>query len=226
MAEEKIEKVETFEDTVKKMNIYQKMLAITSEISTVAKNLNVGTGNTSYKAVGERDVLDAVKPLLAKYRMYCFPLSRELLKEDVMITTTKYGDRQSLYFHYKSVTRFINVDKPEEYIDVPSYSTGIDTGDKADGKAMTYADKYALMKTFMISTGEDPDQEKSTEISDVKYITKQQYEELKNMFTVEQIKEWQQTLGIKNGRMIPVSEYDKFIETAVKQNKTENKDFY
>ena len=59
--------------------------------------------------------------------------------------------------------RFINMDKPEEFIDIDTYGDGLDTGDKAPGKAMTYADKYALMKAYKISTGDDPDKEASPE---------------------------------------------------------------
>ena len=46
----------------KQLNIFQRLSAITAGITRVAKNLNVGTGKTSYKAVGEADVLAAVKP--------------------------------------------------------------------------------------------------------------------------------------------------------------------
>ena len=60
----------------KTMNIYQKMQAITQEISAVAKNLNVGFGKSQYKAVGEADVLAAVKPIEAKYGMYSYPLEK------------------------------------------------------------------------------------------------------------------------------------------------------
>ena len=43
------------------LNIYQRMAAITAELQTVAKNLNVETGKGKvYKAVSERDVIDAV----------------------------------------------------------------------------------------------------------------------------------------------------------------------
>ena len=51
--------------------------------------------------------------------------------------------------------RFINIDNPSEFIDIKSYGDGLDTGDKAPGKAMTYGDKYALMKAYKISTGDD-----------------------------------------------------------------------
>ena len=53
------------------LNIYQRMAAITAELQTVAKNLNVDTGKgKGYKAVSERDVIDAVKPLEAKHGVY------------------------------------------------------------------------------------------------------------------------------------------------------------
>ena len=57
------------------------------------------------------------------------------------------------------VYRFVNVAEPTDCLETVSFGTGMDSGDKAPGKAMTYADKYALMKTYKISTGiaNDPD---------------------------------------------------------------------
>jgi hypothetical protein len=57
----------------------------------------------------------------------------------------------------------VNIEAPEEYIETETISDGIDSGDKGGGKAMTYGDKYALMKVYKISTGEDPDQTASVE---------------------------------------------------------------
>ena len=67
------------------MNIYEKLLKITSELSTVAKNLTVQqTKSSSYKAVSERDILDAVKPLEEKYGVYSYPVSRRILEGHVL----------------------------------------------------------------------------------------------------------------------------------------------
>ena len=44
-----------------------------------------------------------------------------------------------------------------------TFAEGIDAQDKGSGKAMTYGDKYALMKAYKISTGDDPDQNASEE---------------------------------------------------------------
>lgn len=147
--------------TTQSLNIYQRMLAATSEINKVAKNLKVGVGNNSYKAVAESDVLEAVKPVEEQFGIYSFPLSREIVKDEISVTTTEYEGRKSekasYFMRVKTIYRFVNVDKPDEYIDITTYGDGIDSQDKAPGKAMTYGDKYALLKAYKIQTGEDPD---------------------------------------------------------------------
>ena len=144
------------------MNIYEKMSAITAELTAVAKNLTVGIGKSSYKAVGEADVLAAVKPIEAKNGVYSYPVKREIIKDDVMTTKSEYNgnvtEKQGQFLRISVTYRFVNTEKPDEYIDITSYGDGVDSQDKAPGKAMTYADKYALLKAYKIITGEDPDQ--------------------------------------------------------------------
>ena len=153
---------------VKEMNIYEKMSAITDEIGVVEKNLNVKVNsNSSYKAVSERDVLDAVKPIEQKYRVYSYPANRKIVDCDVLTKETEYNGTitrtNTLFMRVETVYRFVNIDKPDEFIETTVYGDGLDTGDKASGKAMTYADKYALMKAYKLSTGDDPDKEASPE---------------------------------------------------------------
>ena len=146
------------------MNIYQRIDAITAELAVVAKNLTVQASKTSsYKAVGERDIIDAVKPLEHKYGVVSFPVRREILDDETLENeTTDYKGnpvkKTTFYIKIRTTYRFVNIDKPEEYIETETISDGIDSGDKGGGKAMTYGDKYALMKVYKISTGEDPDQ--------------------------------------------------------------------
>lgn len=148
----------------KEMNIFQKMEAITNELGFVAKNLNVAVSKTnSYKATGEVDVLEAVKPLENKYGIYSYASNREIIESDTLTQNTQYGEKNSLFLRMKVTYRFVNTDNPQDYIETISFAEGIDSGDKASGKAMTYADKYALMKAYKISTGEDPDQKASEE---------------------------------------------------------------
>lgn len=143
------------------MNIYQKMSAITQEIATVAKNLNVGEGRSQYRAVGEADVLAAVKPVEAKHGVYSFPVSRRVIDSGEMVSVSEYNGKtketRRLYLRVETTYRFVNMDNPEEYLEIVTYGDGVDTQDKAPGKAMTYSDKYALLKAYKIQTGDDPD---------------------------------------------------------------------
>lgn len=142
-------------------NIFQRMAAISIEMETVAKNLTVGDGKNKYKAVSERDIIDAVKPLEAKFGVYSYPVSRRVLESNMLETETQYGTKTTFMTRIETTYRFVNVDKPDEFIEIVSFAEGIDSQDKGSGKAMTYADKYALMKAYKISTGDDPDPEAS-----------------------------------------------------------------
>lgn len=154
------------------MNIYQKMAEATRRISSVAKNLQVDTGKgRGYKAVSEADVLAAVKPVENDLGIYSYPVSRTVIDSGEMVSTsTSNGnttERRQLYLRVETVYRFVNTDEPSEYIDITTYGDGVDTQDKAPGKAMTYADKYALLKAYKIQTGDDPDKEASQELKRV-----------------------------------------------------------
>lgn len=220
------------------MNIYQKMMSATSEIGVVAKNLNVSTGSGSYKAVSERDVLDAVKPIEEKYGIYSYPYSRKIIESDLLESVRTYKGQEtktvSKFMRIETVYRFVNAENPEEYIDIISYGDGIDTGDKSTGKCQTYCDKYALMKAYKISTGEDPDQEASEPQGYVKAPKKaQEYKEIKNVAVqpAESLLEEYRRL-IDEGRRANIRRYfkvekdedlkDSVMKGYIEREKTEN----
>lgn len=154
------------------MNIFEKMAAITEELRPVAKNMTVGVGNNKYKAVSERDILDAVKPMEYKYGVYSYPVGRTVLESNILEGEKSFTDAKgnttvtkttTFMTRIETIYRFVNVEKPEEFIEMTTFAEGIDPQDKGSGKAMTYADKYALMKAYKISTGDDHDQTASEE---------------------------------------------------------------
>ena len=205
-----------------KMNIYQKMLKITEELQTVAKNLNVQVNQkSSYKAVGEKDILDAVKPLEAKYGVYSFPLKREVIETSVLETSSGDYTRKQLFMRLEITYRFVNVDNPEENVDITSYGDGIDTGDKAPGKAMTYGDKYALMKAYKISTGDDPDQNASEDLKKVSNqqakpkgaaATAKQVAMIKSLYSEEDIKAMLARLNLATLEQITIEQASTMIK--------------
>jgi hypothetical protein len=147
---------------IKEMNIHEKIVRITAEMGTIPKNSKVEMGGGKFfMAVKEGDVLNKVAELELKYGVNSYPFEREIMDQKVLTIVKKYNDqvteRQENFMRIQTGYRFVNIHNPSEFIETISYGDGIDSGDKAPGKAMTYSDKYALMKTYKIETGEDPD---------------------------------------------------------------------
>lgn len=141
------------------LNIFQKMSYVANAIQEVKKNLKVGKGTSSeYKAVKEGDVLKAVKPFEEKIGIYSYPYSREIVRDERLTFSTKNYETENFVTRIKTIYRFVNLDDTSNYVDITSFGDGIDSQDKSPGKAMTYSDKYALMKAYKIETGDDENQ--------------------------------------------------------------------
>lgn len=168
MSDANVETILSLEER-QKMNIYEKMSYITNELKNIEKDLTVSTGNkSSYKALSETAILNAVKPLEQKYGVYSYAKQRRLIESNVFERENKStGNKSNTYFmRIEVIYKFVNIDNPQEVLETTTFADGLDNGDKASGKAMTYADKYALMKSYKISTGEDPDQQTSNPKND------------------------------------------------------------
>lgn len=205
---------------IKQMNIYQRMLAATNEISRVKKNLSVSTGKGSYKAVGEGDVLSAVKPIEIEYGIYSYPINRRVIETQVLINE---NDRRQLFMRIETTYRFVNMDKPDEYVDMVSFGDGVDSQDKAPGKAMTYADKYALLKAYKIETGDDPDQEGSRELRSVerKLATENQIQMILSSVngSPERLSKMFGYYGVRNANELTMEQASEALRLLQKENK-------
>lgn len=174
-------------------NIFERLSAISQDLEVVNKSFMVEVSKgKGYKAVSEADILSAVRPLEAKYGIYSYPCKRKVIDSQIIKVSDAEGKQKITYFERIETTyRFVNVDAPAEFIEVISYGDGLDNGDKSVGKAMTYADKYALMKAYKIITGEDPDKEaskitydspnKKKEEEEIKFATEKQLSLIANL---------------------------------------------
>lgn len=145
------------------MNIYQKINEIMRRIEYLTKDDNIKYGNTQYKAITEEKVTTTVRKELVDLGVVILPVSQtktitELARTDKGVVNQR-ADVDTRY-------RIINIDDPEDFVEVVSSGSGVDTQDKAIGKAMTYAYKYMLLRSLSIPTGEDPDKVSSEEIDD------------------------------------------------------------
>lgn len=140
------------------MNIYEKISAIMQDVQYLTKDDQVKFGTTSYKALSEEKVTGIMRTELIKHKLVIYPIQQS-------------ASRIGQITHVDVMYRLVNVENPEEYIDIASCGDGADSQDKGSGKAMTYAFKYMWLRAFALPTGEDPDKISSAELDEkLKYV--------------------------------------------------------
>lgn len=149
------------------LNLFEKIQAVSNEVMNIEKDMTVGSGNYSYKAVSDTSVTLQVKKAETKHRILSIPIKQECVSSETI--KRMKGDKESLLYidNVKMTLRIIDLDNPKDFIDIESFGKGVDNGDKGFGKASTYARKYALLNAYKIATGEDPDAEKNKDIEPV-----------------------------------------------------------
>jgi len=143
------------------LNIFQRVHEVMKDVSHLQTDMTVSYGQSSYKALSESKVTSTLRLSMIKHGIAVYPMrydqSLEIIRGEksyngqVTKTVTYLTNLDSVY-------RFVNTDDPKDVIDVPSHAHGVDSQDKGPGKASTYAIKYALLRLFMIPSGDDPDQ--------------------------------------------------------------------
>ena len=131
------------------MNIYQRINAVRKAIGYIQKDKAVSTGGGSYKAVTHDAVTGLIRQHLIEYGIIIVP--------DIVVGVfyaREEGAKQRLY-EASYVINFINADNPDERVSMQISAHALDNGDKAPGKALSYATKYAILKMFSLETGED-----------------------------------------------------------------------
>lgn len=124
-----------------------------SEIEYLKKDSNVSYGQTKYKAMSEEKVTKTVREKFIKHKIVMYPVEQA-------------WERVGNVSHVDVKYRIVDTENPGDSIIIASCGDGADTQDKGSGKAMTYAYKYALLRTFAIPTGEDPDKISSEQLDD------------------------------------------------------------
>lgn len=134
------------------MNIYQRVNKVMQAVEYVQKDATVSTGGGSYKAVSH----DMVLAVLRKEMVLQGIVVRVVQTASAIIVPQDKdkGIKQHLYSGDYTVY-FHNMDKPEDCLITTVNSHAADNQDKAPGKAMSYAVKYAMLKTFGLETGEN-----------------------------------------------------------------------
>lgn len=132
------------------MNIYQRVNEVRKAVAYLKKDANV---NNRYKAISHDFVTASVRANLIEQGILIVPnvQSSEVVATDMK---TKSGT-PIIRYQARYEVRFVNCDEPTEFIPVEMDAHALDEGDKAPGKAVSYATKNAMLKLFSLETGED-----------------------------------------------------------------------
>jgi hypothetical protein len=138
------------------LNLYQRINEIRRKVSYVKKDKAVSTGGEgSYKAVTHDQVCSITREHLVEHGVVCFPY----LVSSKSIPPIQVEGQQKVnkQWRYEVIYdfKFINIDKPSEFEVVRVEGHGLDSGDKAPGKALSMCRKYASLKLFEIASGDE-----------------------------------------------------------------------
>ncbi len=147
-----ISNVAASEDSVR-LNLRQKLAEVRRRIGYVQKRGHNERFNYSY--VTAADIAGSVGDILAELGVVVIPRLEEISYE----SATGRGEATRMARVVMAYT-FADVDSGEEII-AKVAGQGLDPGDKAPYKAMTGALKYALLQSFLLATGDDPEDERA-----------------------------------------------------------------
>lgn len=134
------------------MSVYDCIVAVSQELAAEGISKNRSNQQQNYKFRGIDDVLNALSPLLAKYRLVILP---RILSRTVVERATQKG---GVLFYVTVEAEFDFVSAADSSVHtVKTYGEAMDSADKATNKAMSAAYKYAAFQTFCIPTEGDND---------------------------------------------------------------------
>ena len=158
------------------MNIYQKLIEVRKSCEYLKKD-NKGY---QFNFVSSSQTLGTLRGAMDAQGLLLVP---NVLDYEVRDHKTSKGGHE--YFTIlKMKFTWVNSDNPEEIVECLWTGQGLDSGEKGVGKAMTYAEKYFLLKFFNIATDkDDPDSHQKKKKVDVRpLITKEiALEKIKNV---------------------------------------------
>jgi hypothetical protein len=159
------------------LSLRQKLAVVRRRISYVQKRGHNERNNYNY--VTAADIAGAVGDILAELGVVVVPRLESISHEPSRTARAELEHVARVVMAYT----FMDVDTAEE-ITVKVAGEGLDAGDKAPYKAMTGALKYALLQSFLLATGDDPEDERADSraaLGAERVITPEQVRELQRL---------------------------------------------
>lgn len=129
-------------------NIYQRLADVAKKVTYIQKDKRV----ENYMAVTHDAVTAVVRQHFLEEGVVMVP--KVLSSQTVTTTRTSKNGTPLLRYEGRFEVSFVNTDEPADRVVTEVDAHADDYGDKAPGKALSYACKGAILKVLMIETGE------------------------------------------------------------------------
>jgi len=151
------------------VNLAKAILVAMNEIGYLQKDKQVGEGSNAYKGLSDQKATQGIRDALMKAGIValntkCRPTKN--CKVQYFETINKYNKpvlQINVFTEVKMTYTLIHAESGES-MTVQALGHGTDNGDKAAGKAMTFARKNSLLNALLISSGNDPEEVHSDDL--------------------------------------------------------------
>jgi len=135
----------------KALNLYQKIADVKANIDGFTKD----TKGYQYTYVSGSQVLHKIRAKMIEHNLLLVPRVNNFSWKEIQVLV-KGQLKPNLLVETELTYTWINADNPDERLECPFYAIGHqDDASKAYGTALTYAERYFLMKFFNIPTDDD-----------------------------------------------------------------------
>jgi hypothetical protein len=136
------------QEVIEPLNIYQRLSKVRESARYIKKESSV---QGKYKAITHDEVTSLVREPFIEIGILIIPTLKSSHIDSAGETSS--GTPIIRYSGWYQID-FVNIDIPEDRVSIEIESHANDHGDKAPGKALSYAVKYAMLKVLNIETGE------------------------------------------------------------------------
>lgn len=131
--------------------VYERLSQVMNEVKAIIKSRKNPEQGYSYRGID--DAYNALQPLLAKHGVVCVPHLISYEREE------RKSRRGGVLTSTIARLRYTFYAPDGSSVQAELLGEGMDSGDKSANKAMSQAQKYALLQVFMVPTDEPKDSE-------------------------------------------------------------------
>lgn len=196
-------------------NIYQRLNEVRKKVAYVQKDSTITVGG-SYMAVSHDQVTAATRNELIAHGILTVP---RLVSSEVKSAGQTSRGTEIIRYEATFDVAFVNIEMPSDSVIMPVEAHANDTGDKAPGKALSYAVKYAILKILNLETGED-DEGRTESWADASGESSKPISEAQQLTIKAKLETAERDMGrflrwakVESLDQIPVKAYDLCIKT-------------